>query len=72
MKLEKNGNFIYNILSVAYNHPVNRKDRAVALQKDGDQMFNFRNNKTKRIVSAVIIVIVVLAMVVPIILSYAI
>lgn len=32
-------------------------------------MFNFNDNKTKRIIASVIIIIVVLAMVVPMILS---
>ena len=56
IKLAKNGNFIYNILSKMYTWRY--------------KMFNPYNNKTKKIVSAVIVIILVLAMVIPTIASF--
>ena len=49
IKLAKVWKFIYNILSVDW----------------GDKMFNFHNKKIQRVISAVIIIIVILAMLVP-------
>lgn len=59
-KLAKNGNFIYNILSV--ENGLNKEERS-------DNMFNFHKKKTQRIVSSIIIIILVLAMVVPMVMS---
>ena len=58
MKLAKKGNFIYNILS------------EILIGKGVVTMFNIHNSKTKKMISSIIILILVLAMVVPTLASF--
>lgn len=61
IKLDKNNVFIYNILSVE-----NSACRGLqVVERHGSVMFNIYSRKTKKIISAVIIIFLIIAMVLP-------
>ena len=64
IKLDKNGVIIYNILSVDFAVSI----KSLHIERS-DDMLNMNNKKTQRVISAVIIGILILAMVVPMLLG---